>query len=243
MKRYLPFIIIAVVLIGGVVTFLVLSRKGDDGESGGTFVTATPQTPATSDASAPPPASPTSTVGLAKPNVKVSSPVVLEEYGDYECPPCGLLYPELEKIEHEYGSQLRIVFRHFPLTKMHKNAMPAAQAAEAARNQAKFWEMHDLLYRNQTAWKDLADARPTFISFARGLGLNIDRFTRDLDSPEVAQRISSDMQRGNGVGVNGTPAIFIEGYMLRPEKMTPEGLRQGINVMLQRKANSEKKAS
>ena len=105
---------------------------------------------------------PNDTAGLTRPNVKVSSPVIIEEYGDYQCPPCGQLYPELKQIETEYGDQVKIVFRHFPLMKMHKNALLAAHAAEAARNQNKFWEMHDRLYRNQKEWSELADPRPVF---------------------------------------------------------------------------------
>ena len=135
----------------------------------------------------------------------------------------------LKEIEHEYGDQLRVVFRHFPLTKIHKHAMMAAQAAEAARNQGKFSQMHDRLYGTQNGWKDLADARPTFIGYARELGLNVEHFSREMDSPEVQQRIASDMQRGSGVGVTGTPTVFIEGQMLRFEATTPDGLRQGIN--------------
>jgi protein-disulfide isomerase len=188
--------------------------------------------------SAPPQATPASTIPLTKPNVKVSSPVILEEYGDYQCPPCGQLHPVLKQIEHEYGNQLRVVFRHFPLTKIHPNAMMAARAAEAARNQNKFTEMHDRLYINQHAWKDLADPRPAFIGFARDLRLNVEKFTRDMDDPEIEQRIMSDMQKGSAAGVNGTPSVFIEGQMMRYEAINPDGLRQGINYMLQRKAGS-----
>lgn len=230
MKKSLPFIIIAIVLVAGVAALVVFSRRTGK-QNTTTFVGSTP--PAGTNA-APPQASPT--VNVARPNVKVSSPVVLEEYGDYQCPPCGALFPVLKQIEHEYGDQLRIVFHHFPLTKIHKNAMAAAQAAEAARNQGKFWQMHDRLYENQNAWKDLADPRPTFIGYARELGLNADRFAQEMDSSAVAQRISADMQKGTGVGVNGTPTVFIEGQMLRYEHTTPDGLRQGINIMLQRKA-------
>jgi protein-disulfide isomerase len=235
MKRALPFVIIAIVLIAGVAAVVMFSRQR--GDNAGAFVSNTQQTqPATAASSATSKSSPNAPAGFAKPNVKVSSPVVLEEYGDYQCPPCGMLYPVLKEIEHEYGDQLRVVFRHFPLTKIHKNAMMAAQAAEAARNQGKFWEMHDRLYRNQNAWKDLPDGRPTFIGYARELGLNVERFSREMDSPEVQQRITSDMQRGSGVGVTGTPTVFIEGQMLRYEATTSDGLRQGINFMLQRKA-------
>lgn len=235
MKRALPFIIIGIVLIAGITAIVIFSRQR--GDNAGAFATNNQQAQITaSTSSATPQSSPNAPTGFARPNVKVSSPVVLEEYGDYQCPPCGILHPVVKQIEHEYGDQLRVVFRHFPLTKIHKNAMMAAQAAEAARNQGKFWEMHDRLYRTQTAWKDLADGRPAFIGYARELGLNVERFSREMDSPEVQQRITSDVQRGSGVGVTGTPTVFIEGQMLRHEATTPDGLRQGINIMLQRKA-------
>ena len=236
MKKSLPFVIIAIVLVAGIAAFIVLGRKKNNGANSA-FV-APPSQAAVTASTPPPQASPAATIPIEKPNVKVSSPVVLEEYGDYQCPPCGLLYPVLKDIEHEYGKQLQIVFHHFPLTKIHKNAMNAAHAAEAARNQGKFWEMHDRLYRNQNAWKDLDDPRPIFTQYARDLGLNTDRFTHDLDSPEVEQRIAADMQKGTSIGVTGTPTVLIDGNMLRYEATTPDGVRQGINFMLQRKAVS-----
>jgi len=235
MKKSLPFVIIAIVLVAGIAAFIVFGRKKTS-DSNSAFVATPAQV--VSAATPLPQASPTATIPIEKPNVKVSSPVVLEEYGDYQCPPCGLLYPVLKDIEHEYGKQLQIVFHHFPLTKIHKNAMNAARAAEAARNQGKFWEMHDRLYRNQNAWKDLDDPRSMFVQYARELGLNADRFTRDLDSPEVEQRIAADMQKGTSIGITGTPTLLIDGNMLRYEATTPDGVRQGINFMLQRKAVS-----
>src|SRR5437588_8532367 len=146
MKKSLPFIIIAIVLVAGVAAFFVFSRKPKVSDSGSAFVSSTPENqPATSITSAPAQASPASTIPITRPNVKVSSPVVLEEYGDYQCPPCGALYPELKKIEAEYGDQVRIVFHHLPLPKLHKNAMAAANASAADSNQTKFWEMHDII--------------------------------------------------------------------------------------------------
>ena len=198
MKRALPFIIIGIVLIAGVIAVVIFSRQRGAGNNANAFANAQPpqQTAASAQTSSQP--SPGGATGYTRPNVKVSSPVVLEEYGDYQCPPCGILFPVLKQIEHEYGDQVRFVFRHFPLTKIHTNAMMAAQAAEAARNQGKFLQMHDRLYGTQNAWKDLADARPMFIGYARELGLNVEQFTRDMDSAAVAQRIASDMQRGSG---------------------------------------------
>jgi protein-disulfide isomerase len=237
MKRYLPFIIILIVLAGAVGITLTLWRRGSSNSDANTPYAPTSSPAQTSNtATSTPPAA--NAAGLAKPNVKVSSPVVLEEYGDYQCPPCGQLYPELKKIEAEYGDQLRIVFHHFPLAKMHKNALAAARAAEAARNQNKFWEMHDRLYLNQKAWAEVDDPLPIFISFARALKLNVEQFTRDMQSSEVEQRIEADVQKGTALGVTGTPTVFIDTHMLKYEATNPEGLRRGINIMLEKKAAS-----
>jgi protein-disulfide isomerase len=236
MKKSLPFIIIAVVLVGGIIAFVVLSKKGSDGNSNSTFVgTSQPGSTATPATGSQPP---TSNAGLTRPNVKVSSPVILEEYGDYQCPPCGALFPELKKIEAEYGDQVRFVFHHFPLTKVHKNALAAAHAAEAARMQGKFRQMHDRLYANQNAWKDMPDPRVAFIAYARELGMDAARFVSDMESSRVDQIVQADVQRGQSVGVTGTPTVFIEGYQLKYEATSLDGIRQGINMMLQKKAAS-----
>jgi protein-disulfide isomerase len=238
MKRYLPFIIILIVLVAVIGIFSVTLRRGNDSADSGLGLPNSNQPPPTAGSIAAPnqpaPASPAPT----KPNVKVSSPVVLEEYGDYQCPPCGQLYPDLKQIEHEYGNQVQIVFRHFPLTKIHKNALVAAHAAEAARNQNKFWEMHDRLYRNQKEWAELDDPRPIFLAYARQLNLNVDQFKQDMESNQVDQRISADIQRGASLGVTGTPTVFLDTHMLRYEATNADGLRRGINVLLERKAAS-----
>jgi len=237
MKRYLPFIIILVVLAGAVGITLKLWKRGSGNTASNTPYAGTNLTAQRAGSSTPNQTSPNAP-GMTRPNVKVSSPVVLEEYGDYQCPPCGVLYPELKKIESEYGDQVRIVFHHFPLPKLHKNAMAAARAAEAARNQNKFWEMHDRLYLNQKAWSEVEDPRSIFISYARELRLNVEQFTREMDSSDVEQRIAADVQRGSAAGVTGTPTVFIDTHMLRYEATTAEGLRRGINIMLERKAAS-----
>jgi protein-disulfide isomerase len=237
MKRHLPFIIILIVLAGAVGITLALWRRGGNTNAENTLYATTnpPAQPGNSGSTAQPNAK---DPGLTKPNVKVSSPVVLEEYGDYQCPPCGQLYPELKKVEAEYGNQLRIVFHHFPLAKVHKNAMAAARAAEAARGQNKFWEMHDRLYLNQKAWAEVDDPLPIFTSYARELKLNVEQFTRDMQSSEVEQRIDADVQRGTALGVTGTPTVFIDTHMLKYEATNPEGLRRGINIMLVKRAAS-----
>src|ERR1043165_2498372 len=235
MKKYLPFAIIIIVLAAALGASFVLwkNRGGPAVNSNSTFATTGLPTsnPATNQ-----PAK--DTTGSTRPNVKVSSPVVIEEFGDYQCPPCGQLYPELKQIELEYGDQVKIVFHHFPLTKIHKNALVAAHAAEAARNQNKFWEMHDLLYRNQKDWSELDDPRPVFIDYAKQLGLRVDQFTNDLGSNLIDQRISADMQRGSSLGVTGTPTVFLDSRLVNYQATNLEGLRKGINILLEQKAKS-----
>ena len=248
MKKYLPFLIILLVLVAGLGVAATLWKKSTP---------ATPNSEAPFAGNAPSPGSNTSTAnvtnppagsttpnpadpagGSTRPNVKVSSPVVLEEYGDYQCPPCGQLYPELKQIEKEYGNQVQIVFHHFPLTKIHKNALIAAHAAEAARNQNKFWEMHDLLYRNQKEWSELTDPRPVLISYAKQLGMNLESFNSDLESNVIDQKISADIQRGSAQGVTGTPTVFLDSRLVNYQATNLDGLRKGINILLERKAGS-----
>ena len=232
MKRNLPLVIIAGVLVVALVAGYFLYRS-QQATTSAPF--ATTQTPATSPIAPPAKVSPES-----KGNGEVKSPidvsVLLEEYGDYQCPPCGQLHPELKKIKAEYGPRIDFVFHNLPLPTLHKNAMIAAQAAEAARLQGRFWEMHDYLYEHQNDWKDEENPRATFTKYAQALALDQLRFARDLDAPEVQQHIAQDMQRANSLGVTGTPTILIDGRQLKVEVTTPEGIRKGLNVMLTRKA-------
>jgi protein-disulfide isomerase len=240
MKRYFPFVIIVAVLLAVIAGASVLFRSKQSGTVGdSSFAVATSSTPAAAPTPIPTqsPAETAQAPVQAKdlPNVSVT----VEEYGDYQCPPCGLLYPALKTIAAEYGNRVDFVFHNFPLTNNHKNALAAAQAAEAARLQDHFWQMHDLIYENQSVWKDLEDPRPTFTKYARDLGLDLKRFARDLDGPEVQQRIAEDRQRADSLGVQGTPTILIEGRQLKAEVTTPEGIRRAIDLMLARKAGKQ----
>ncbi|MDT5121615.1 MAG: hypothetical protein QOC96_1097 [Acidobacteriota bacterium] len=233
MKRYLPFAIIAGVLIIALSGGLLLWRSSDQTKQPFTQPATSATPPTGTQTSTPLPQLPP---GPDTPHVRggANAKVTLEEYGDYQCPPCGALYPELQTIEKEYGDQIRFVFRQFPLA-MHNHAFEAAHAAEAAALQGHFWEMHDLLYQNQNNWVALTDVRPVFIQYANELKLDIDRFTKDMDSQEVAARVTTDSQRGAAMGVIGTPTVFINGRQLRPEVVTPEGLRMALDYMLGKK--------
>ena len=238
MKRSLPFIIILVVLALAVAGgYWLVRRNSARNDASTTLALPAQNSPSAANNSIQSNAD-ASSGPITKPNVKVSSPVEVEEYGDYQCPPCGILYPELKKIEDEYGNQVHFVFHYFPLSKIHKNAMAAARAAEAARLQNKFWEMHDRLYRNQSSWAEAADPRPIFTTYAEQLGLNSSQFQSDMESNRVEQAILADMERGQSLGINGTPTLLIDGRQLRAESLTPDGIRRGINLMLERRAVS-----
>jgi protein-disulfide isomerase len=135
-----------------------------------------------------------------------SAPVTLVEYGDYECPYCGAAYPLVKELQRRLGDQLRFVFRNFPLTNAHPHAEHAAEAAEAAASQGKFWEMHDALYEHQDT---LADQ--DIEALAEGIGLDVGRFDDDMVAQKFAARVRADFMSGVRSGVNGTPAFFING--------------------------------
>ena len=138
------------------------------------------------------------------------APVTLVEYGDYECPYCGRAYPIVKELQQRMGERLRFVFRNFPLNTLHEHAGVAAQAAEAAAGQGKFWEMHDILYEHQD---DLADVQ----QYALKIGLEIYQFEADLSGEKYAKRVRDDFRGGVRSGVNGTPTFFINGVRYNGE--------------------------
>ena len=135
-----------------------------------------------------------------------TAPVTLVEYGDYECPYCGLAYPIVKKIQKQLGSQLRFVFRHFPLAEIHPHAQHAAEAAEAAAAQGRFREMHDALFEHQRA---LGDSH--LMKYAAAIGLDRARFERELSTHTHGPREREDFLSGVRSGENGTPTFFING--------------------------------
>jgi protein-disulfide isomerase len=135
-----------------------------------------------------------------------NAPVTLVEYGDYQCPYCGAAYPVVKRLQKVLGEKLGFVFRNFPLTQAHPYAMIAAEAAEAAALQGKFWEMHDLIYENQDDLEP--DALP---AWAEKLGLDLAKFGAALRQGDVSKRVKEDRMSGIRSGVNGTPCFFING--------------------------------
>ncbi len=134
------------------------------------------------------------------------------EYGDYECPACGAYEPIWERLIKEYGDRVVFSFRNFPLTQIHTDAQVAAQAAEAAGLQGKFWEMHNLLYQNQGKWTLVPfgiGLTQYFDSQASSLGLDVTKFNKDMSSDAVNQKINADVQSANAAQVDHTPTFFI----------------------------------
>ena len=156
------------------------------------------------------------------------APVVLEEFGDYQCPPCGQVFPEVEAIRREYGDRLRLVFRHSPLTRIHPHALLAAHAAEAAGAQGKFWEMHRALYENQKQWSPTPDPRAFFETYARQINLDMERFRRDLGGQEADARVVADHNRARSLNVESTPTFCLNGRKLPPSAGTGRELRAQI---------------
>lgn len=136
----------------------------------------------------------------------ITAPIALLEYGDYECPFCGEVYPVIKVIQDRLGDDLCFAYRNFPLTSVHPHSERAAEAAEAAAAQDAFWEMHDTLYENQDALEDEDLAR-----YATMLGLNAERWMRDFLTGTHADRVREDFKSGVRAGVNGTPSFFING--------------------------------
>jgi protein-disulfide isomerase len=135
-----------------------------------------------------------------------TAPITLVEYGDYECPYCGQAYPIIKEIQESLADRLRFVFRNFPMAQVHPYAENAAEAAEAAGAQGKFWEMHDYLYENQQALED-----ENLEEYASLIGLELTKFNQEMSLHAYAGRVREDFMSGVYSGVNGTPTFFING--------------------------------
>jgi len=205
MKRFAPFIIVvvvALVAVGGGIYFYNLKRAANPPPK----VAKTEET--------------TESVHVLGP---ADAAVTVEEFGDFQCPPCSKLSEPLNQLQKQYN--LRLIYREFPLA-IHVHAKEAAFAAEAAGRQGRFWQMHDLLYREQAVWSKSTDARALFNAYAGMLQLDLDRFKTDMDSSEVQQQVEIDSHRGAAIGVKNTPTIFINneavpGPQSNPESLTP----------------------
>lgn len=193
-KRIIKWLVVALIIIGSFVAII--------------FANQSPNT--------------VGTLGPVGPNEWSKGPldakVTLVEYSDFQCPACAARKPLVESLINEFGNHLRFVYRYFPLSTIHKNAQISSQAAEAAGLQGKFWEMHDLLFENQTLWAAQSNdqAQETFIGYAAQLGLDSEKFKTDLKSDVVENAVNEDYDSGQAAGVTGTPTFFLNGIAIKP---------------------------
>jgi protein-disulfide isomerase len=220
MKRRLPFLIVAVVALATIGGGAMLYRAKR------------PQLQAI-----PEKLSAKADAGSAHVRGNPDAPVTLEEFADFQCPPCGSFAGFGEELLKEYDSRLRIVFRNFPLA-LHEHAREAALAAEAAGLQGHFWEMHDVLYLEQANWSKAPNARELFESYAGTIGLNLDQFRKDMDGEKARERVDGDHARGESLGIKVTPTLFINNQPVDQKDKNPEGVRAAINAALEQKPKS-----
>jgi protein-disulfide isomerase len=136
----------------------------------------------------------------------VTAPLVLVEFGDYECPYCGMAYPMVKNLQDQLGEDLAFVFRNFPLSRIHPHAFSAAVATEAAALQEKFWEMHDIIFEHQRTLE-----KEDLLGFAQTIGLDLKLFKQDIELPKLTEKVEQDFETGIRLDVNGTPAFFVNG--------------------------------
>ena len=225
MKRFLPFVIIALVaLLTTVIAVTAYHAK-----------TRVAAAPAAGDAASPTPAD-----APEDPSLHVRGPrnaaVTLEIYGDFQCPSCAVVSQGIDELQKQHEGNMRVVFREFPLD-MHKHAMEAALAAEASAVQGKFWEMHDKLYQNQSVWSEATTVGFLFDSYAESIGLDVARFRADRNAPDVRLRVREDMKTGDSRGIKSTPTVFVNGMQLRAG-FTKDELQKTIDAALAQKKTS-----
>jgi protein-disulfide isomerase len=166
-------------------------------------------------------------VGIAPAKGGETAKVTVVEFADYQCPFCGQAEGLVKQVLEAYPKEVKLVYKQFPLTTIHPQALSAAKAAVAAGRQGKYWEMHDLLFENQ---RQLAPEKYT--EFAEQLALDVPQFQKDMESPEVLAQINRDMQDGKAADVTGTPTLFVNGKRLMNRSF--DGFRQMIDASLGR---------
>lgn len=150
---------------------------------------------------------------MVKGNLNAS--VILVEYSDFQCPACAGYAPVLDQLVDDYGDDVAVVYRHFPLRSIHPQAQLAAQASYAASEQGKFWEYHDSLFNTQSTWSGSRNAEDHFMSLAESLSLDMERFESDMNSSAARQAVNDDYNSGTQSGVRGTPSLFLNGNQIQ----------------------------
>lgn len=167
---------------------------------------------------------------------KQDAKLTLVEFGDYQCPACGVYEQIIRQVSEDNKEILKVVFRHFPLTQIHQNAVLGAKAAEAAGLQGKFWEMHEMLFDKQEEWSKGMNAHDFILTYATTLGLNTKKFSEDLKSEAIEEKIMAEYKEGVKLGVQGTPTFFLNGKKID----NPSSLENFNKLILETAANLPK---
>jgi len=150
------------------------------------------------------------------------SNILLVEYSDFQCPACGTYYPLVEQIVEEFGDDIKFEYRHFPLRQIHRNAEPAALAAEAAGLQGKFWEMYSILFERQSEWSNKT-GDSIFTGYAEEIGIDSLKFENDMSlNKDIKNKVEGDYKSGLKLRVNGTPTFFLNGEKMKSPKSYEE---------------------
>jgi protein-disulfide isomerase len=167
---------------------------------------------------------------------KQDAKLTLVEFGDYQCPACGVYEQIIRQVAEDNKGILKVVFRHFPLTQIHQNAILGAKAAEAAGLQGKFWEMHEMLFDKQDEWSKGMNAHDFILTYATTLGLNTKKFSEDLKNEAIEEKIMAEYKEGVKLGVQGTPTFFLNGKKID----NPSSLEAFNKLILETAANLPK---
>lgn len=163
--------------------------------------------------------------------------ITLVEYGDFECPACGQYYPVITQLKADFSGKVAFQFRHYPLESIHKSARIASRYAEAAAKQGKFFEMHDVLYENQTTWANTGDPTTLFVTYAEQLGLDIAKLKTDAASAAINDIINADKIAGDKFNITGTPTFILNGEKIsNPSGLEP--FRKVINDVISAKGGT-----
>lgn len=200
MKRALPFIVLVLLIAGGIGVISYISSRPASAPtaSNAKLIAADDWVAGNKDAK-----------------------VVLVEYSDFQCPACGAYHPLVKQLVQELGNDFAFVYRHFPL-KQHKHAELAARATEAAGKQGKFWEMNAMIFEHQKDWSDANNARDMFIGYAESFGIDRAQFEKDMDSDAIADKVSESYTTGMKLRINGTPTFFLNGKKLETPRSYEE---------------------
>jgi len=200
MKNYLVIIILVIIVVGGIIYFAIKSDSEDDNSN--RSVEISEEAKARSE-------------GAAWAKGKLDSEVVLTEYSDFQCPACAGWFDLLSMMLIDYLDQIKFEYRHFPLS-YHEKAEMAAQAAEAAGRQGKFFEMHDLLFSNQDDWTESYGFENILKGYAEDLELDVDQFLKDLKDKDILKIIDADKQKAIDLNLQGTPSLLLNNELIEP---------------------------